>query len=265
VLRAAAALLAGLAVALGAPAGAGAQDGPAPEVLLFTKTAGFRHDAIPAAVAALQARLGRAGLRATPSDDPAVFSDRGLRRFDAVVFLLTTGDVLAGPQEAAFARWVRAGGGWAGVHSAADTEYAWSFYGVLLAGASFSGHPPVQPGTVLTEDRTHPSTAHLPPRWSRTDEWYAFRANPRPRARVLLRVDERSYDPGQAAMGADHPIAWCSAIGRGHAWYTALGHTAESYREAALRRATSSTGSGRRPACGRPTAVPARHGGAPRS
>ena len=88
----------------------------------------------------------------------------------------------------------------------------------------------------MVEDRTHPSTGALPVRWTRSDEWYAFTANPRPGSRVLLRVDESSYDAGGSAMGPDHPIAWCRDVGRGRAWFTAMGHTSESYAEPRFRR-----------------------------
>jgi type 1 glutamine amidotransferase len=202
-----------------------------PSVLVFTRTEGFRHDAIAGAVRALRA----GGLRVTRTEEPARLTLRALRRHDALVFLLTTGDVLDPPQERAVERYVRGGGGWVGVHSAADTEYDWPFYGTLLAGAWFRGHPAVQPATIRVRSRD-PSTAHLPSRWRRTDEWYAFRVRPRRPARVLLALDEASYAPGEHGMGGDHPIAWSRRVGRGRAWYTGLGHTRESYRERAFRR-----------------------------
>ncbi|MFN2385701.1 MAG: ThuA domain-containing protein [Thermoanaerobaculia bacterium] len=207
------------------PSGAPAEDG---RVLVFSKTAGFRHSSIPEGIAAIS-RLGRShrfGVDST--EDSAVFEDSRLAAYDAIVFLHTTGDVLDPAQEAAFERYIRAGGGFAGVHSAADTEYDWAWYGGLV-GAYFASHPPIQPGAVLVTDRRHASTRLLPDRWVRTDEWYDFRANPRGRVHVLLRVDESSYSGG--AMGADHPIAWAQFYDGGRSWYTALGHTEESFAE----------------------------------
>jgi cytochrome c len=151
-----------------------------------------------------------------------------------VVFLHTTGDVLDEAGQAALERYVAGGGGFAGVHSAADTEYDWAWYGELV-GAYFASHPPVTPAVVRVEDPNHPSTAHLPAEWARADEWYAFRSNPRGRVHVLATVDESSYEPGAAAMGADHPIVCCHEIGAGRAWYTALGHTPESYADPVFR------------------------------
>src|SRR5262249_43490825 len=84
------------------------------------------------------------------------------------------------------------------------------------------------------EDRTHPSTEALPERWERTDEWYNFASNPRVRVHVLATLDETTYSGG--AMGADHPIAWCQMYDGGRAWYTAGGHTQESYTETLFRQ-----------------------------
>jgi type 1 glutamine amidotransferase len=238
-----AALLAASAPLVAGPTTGPAQAPPRPAarlaagdgMLVLTRTRGFRHASIPAAREAV-AELGReAGLRVVLTEATERFTDRGLRPFRVVVFLLTTGDVLAPSEQRAFERWMARGGGWVGVHSAADTEYDWPYYGGLV-GAWFNGHPPVQRATVVVEDRSDPSTAHLPARWSRTDEWYAFRRNPRADVHVLATLDERSYEPGDASMGADHPIAWRRSYRGGRAWYTAMGHTAASYREPRFRR-----------------------------
>ncbi len=197
-------------------------------VLVFSKTAGFRHDSIPDAVAAIR-ELGRThGFAVDATEDSSVFDDATLAAYSAVVFLCTTGDVLDEAQQAAFQRYIEAGGGFAGIHSAADTEYDWPWYGDLV-GAYFKGHPAVQPATIVVSDSVHPSTRSLPTRWNRTDEWYDFRTNPRGRVHVLATVTEATYSGG--GMGPDHPIAWCQFYGGGRAWYTALGHTRESYSE----------------------------------
>ncbi|HKE99278.1 MAG TPA: ThuA domain-containing protein [Actinomycetes bacterium] len=199
-----------------------------PAVLVFTRTAGFRHASIPAAADAVR-RLGReAGLAVDVTEDPARFSDAGLRGYRAVVFLHTTGHVLGAREQAALERFVGAGGGWVGVHAAADADPGWPWQ-LGLIGAEFTGHPPVQQADVLVEDPAHPSTRSLPRRWTRTDEWYNFRASPRGRARVLLTLDEATYQGG--TMGADHPVAWCRRYAGGRSWYTALGHTEATWRE----------------------------------
>jgi type 1 glutamine amidotransferase len=202
-------------------------------VLVFSATEGYRHASIPAGIAAVRALGARHGFSVDATEDPASFTTRRLRRYAAVVFLSTTGDVLDRHQQTAFRRYIRRGGGFAGVHAAADTEYGWGWYGRLL-GARFRHHPDVQPATIRVIDRRHPSTRSLPRRWQRTDEWYDFRAQPRRGTRVLALLDESSYSGGQ--MGARHPIAWCRRFEGGRSWYTALGHTEDSYAEPRFRR-----------------------------
>jgi type 1 glutamine amidotransferase len=195
-------------------------------VLVFTRTAGFRHRSIPDGVAAIR-RLGRGhGFAVDDSADPARIG-QGLTGYRAVVFLSTTGDLLDAGQQAVLRRYLEGGGGWVGVHAAADAEYDWPWYGALV-GAWFRRHPPVQPATVRPAAGAA-LTGRLPARWERTDEWYDFATNPRGRVRVLATVDESTYTGG--GMGTDHPIAWCHEYDGGRAWYTAMGHTSESFHE----------------------------------
>jgi type 1 glutamine amidotransferase len=200
-------------------------------ILVFSKTAEFRHDSIPAAQAALRQLAAEHGWRADFTEDATLFNYERLARYGAVIFLLTTGDVLNTGQEAAFERYIRAGGGFVGVHSASDTEYGWAWYSGLVGAHNNqqNKHSGVVSATIQVVDHAHPLTAGLPDHWTRTDEWYNFATNPRPEVHVLMTVDEATYTGG--TMGADHPIAWYHDYDGGRAWYTALGHTAESYRE----------------------------------
>ena len=150
------------------------------------------------------------------------------------MWLSTTGDVLDEAQQAAFEGYIRAGGGYVGVHAAADTEYSWPWYGELV-GAYFNSHPANQNAKVDVIDRTHPSTSHLQAAWTRFDEWYNYRSSPRQKVHVLAELDESSYSPGGGAMGDDHPIAWCRNFDGGRTWYTGMGHTQESYADSAFR------------------------------
>ncbi|MGH2824950.1 MAG: ThuA domain-containing protein [Thermoleophilaceae bacterium] len=232
------ALLAGLVVMLIAalaPAPAAAQSEPRFRALLFTKTAAFRHDSIPAGVAAVQELAAANNFTVDHTEDSTQFNDANLANYDVVIWLNTTGDVLNDTEQGAFERYIQAGGGYAGVHSAADTEYDWAWYGDLM-GAYFQSHPAIQEATVKVADRAHPATQHLPARWVRTDEWYNFRTNPRENVHVLAALDETSYDPGSGAMGFDHPIAWCQDFDGGRSFYTGLGHTSESFSESAYRQ-----------------------------
>jgi type 1 glutamine amidotransferase len=200
-------------------------------LLVFSKTNGFRHASIKDGKVALQRLAAEHNFRVDFSEDSGVFTDANLAHYDAVIFLMTTGTILGIKQKAAFERYIRAGGGYVGVHSASDTEYSWSWYGGLV-GAYFDrihGHSKVVQATIHVTDRTHPSTMMLPAIWIRTDEWYNFASNPRGKVNVLMTIDERTYKGG--TMGADHPIAWYHEYDGGRAWYTALGHTSESYYE----------------------------------
>ncbi|MEV4181599.1 ThuA domain-containing protein [Streptosporangium canum] len=220
-----------LVVVLGFGLPAMAADPPY-KVLVFSKTAGFRHDAIPAGITALRGLATENGFTVDTTEDAGAFTTANLAGYRAVVFLMTTGDVLNATQQTAFESYIAGGGGYVGVHAAADTEYDWPFYGGLV-GAYFASHPAIQQATVRVEDTVHPSTAHLPRAWVRTDELYNYRTNPRSTAHVLATLDESTYSGG--SMGADHPIAWCKPYQGGRAWYTGLGHTAESYTEPNFR------------------------------
>ncbi|MDH2426322.1 ThuA domain-containing protein [Sphaerisporangium sp. TRM90804] len=222
---------AALAMTPSAPAAARAAD-PAYEVLVFSKTAGFRHDSIPVGIQTIR-ELGAANnFTVTATEDAGAFTTANLARFKAVVWLSTTGDVLNDSQQTAFASYVNGGGGYVGVHAAADTEYDWSYYGQLV-GAYFRSHPAIQQAVVKNEDRTHPATAGLGATWTRTDEWYNYRTNPRSTVRVLQSLDESSYSGGD--MGGDHPITWCHPQASGRSFYTGLGHTQQSYAETPFR------------------------------
>jgi type 1 glutamine amidotransferase len=201
-------------------------------VLVFSRTTGFRHESIPAAVRAIHELGTAAGFGVDVTEDAAAFTPSNLRRYAVVVWALTSGDVLDDGGRAAFEAYIADGGGYVGVHGAADTEYGWPWYGVLV-GAWFRSHPEPQRAVVRIEDGTHAATAHLPTSWTRFDEWYDYRTDPRPGVHVLATVDESTYDGG--GMGADHPIAWCHAYGGGRAFYTGMGHTAESYEEPEFR------------------------------
>ena len=218
------------------------------KALIFSKTAAFRHtECIPQGTVTI-AELGvRNGFEVDATENAAEFTDANLAQYDVVIFLCTTGDVLNAEQQAAFERYIQDGGGYAGIHSASDTEYDWPWYGGLV-GAYFRDHPGVpgvnqqfQVASMNVEDRHSAATKRLPRRWTREEEWYNFRTNPRDTVHVLLSVDESTYDPrgysvpgGSAPMG-DHPISWCQRYDGGRAFYTALGHRGSYWDERLLQ------------------------------
>src|ERR671917_2513105 len=202
----------------------------APRILVCSRTAGFRHSSIEPGIAALRKLAQENGFTVEATEDAAAFSEKNLRRFNAVVFLSTTGDVLNARQQDAFERYIQAGGGWVGIHSATDTEYGWPWYG-RLAGAYFASHPNdpnVRKGTFRVLDKNHPSTEGLPDRWEREDEFYNFKAIDRD-IRVLVDIDETSYQGG--TNGDRHPMSWYHAYDGGRAFYTNMGHTEATFSE----------------------------------
>jgi type 1 glutamine amidotransferase len=204
-----------------------------PRVLLFSETRDFRHDSTAAALIALEELATTAGMQTDRANDSAgIFTDANLANYDAVVWVMTSGDVLDGTEQTAFENYIRSGGGYAGIHAASFTEYEWPWYGALV-GAYFDTHPEVQSATQVVEDNSHQSTTHLGATWTRTDEWYDYRSNPRALVNVLLSLDETSYTGG--TMGSDHPSAWYHAYDGGRSWYTGGGHTAASYDEPDFR------------------------------
>jgi type 1 glutamine amidotransferase len=201
-----------------------------PRILAFTRTQGFRHDSIPAAVQCLTQLAEQRGFGLSSTEDPTQFTEATLAGYAAVVFLSTTGDILNAEQQSAFERYIAAGHGYVGVHAAADCEYDWPYYGGLV-GAYFAGHSLVVSANVEPEPLANAAISGVPAAWAHVDEWYGFRNNPRSSVNVLLTVDEATYDPGQGRMGADHPVAWFHSYQGGRAFYTALGHTAETYND----------------------------------
>lgn len=197
-------------------------------VLVFSKTAGFRHSSIPEGVEAVRQIAAERSWKVEHTEDAGWFTPEKLETFDAVVFLNTTGDVLNDEQQDAFESFIRSGKGFMGVHAAADTEYDWPWY-ARLVGAQFKSHPRIQEAILRVVSREHPSTRHLGDEWTRTDEWYDFRAVPAEEVTRLLELDESSYEGG--AMGEDHPIAWYHEYDGGRSFYTGGGHTKEAYSE----------------------------------
>ena len=201
-------------------------------VLMLTATAGFRHDSIPVArdiMAGLAAAGG--GFTVTATEDLSSLTSSSLSSYDVVFFALTSGELaFTAEQKAAIVGFVSGGKGYLGVHSASDTLYEWPDYGRLV-GAYFKEHPWTRQGTVVVEDPSHPATAGLGERFGLMEEFYTFRENPRPPVQVLLRLD-----PASVGAAGDYPLAWAHSYGAGRAYYNALGHFAETWRDTRFQR-----------------------------
>ena len=200
-----------------------------PKLLVFSKTMGFEHASIPQGIASLE-KLGREnGFSIDTTKNAALFNDENLAKYSAIVFLSTTGNVLNHKQEAAFERYIQAGGSFVGIHAATDTEYDWGWY-TKLVGGQFLSHPSGTPkANFIIRDVNHPATEFFTDSvWHRVDELYNFKKL-NADVNVLMAIDESSYEGGE--NGNNHPMSWYHSYDGGRAFYTAGGHTAESYSE----------------------------------
>jgi hypothetical protein len=211
----------------------------APRLLIFSHSTGYRHASIEPGVAALREIATREGFVAEASEDSGVFTAEQLARYDAIILLSTTTDknnpdseFFAGARREAFERFVRAGGGVLAIHAAADGHRGWPWHRRMI-GAVFEHHPPGTPeGRLTVIDRAHPATRTLPERFARTDEWYLFSDFDAAHVRVLVTLDPASIG---LPAGDPLPISWVHEVDRGRVFYTAMGHTTESFAEPLFR------------------------------
>ena len=195
------------------------------KILVFSKTAGFRHGSIEAGIASLEKMGKEKNFAVVATEDATFFTEDLLKQYSTVVFLNTTGDILNDVQQAEFERYIQAGGGFVGVHAATDTEYEWPWYNKLV-GAYFLSHPHQQEATLNIVDKTHSTTKMLGDTWQKFDEWYNFK-DVNPDINVLIEIDENSYEGGK--NGEHHPISWYHDYDGGRAFYTEMGHTDETF------------------------------------
>ena len=199
-------------------------------VLVFSKTEGFRHASIADGKKALIDMGKQKGFTVDTTEDASIFTEEELQRYNVIVFLSTTGDILDNAQQLEMNRWVQAGGGFVGIHAAADTEYDWDWYNKLV-GAYFESHPNdpnVREAEIEVLDSENLTVKHLAKRWRRSDEWYNYKSI-QPHINVVLNLDESTYEGG--TNGERHPISWYHEFDGGRSFYTGLGHTPETFSE----------------------------------
>ena len=208
-------------------------------VLIFTKNGkGYVHENIPASIAALQ-KLGiENGFSTDTTTSSALFTDNNLKKYDVIIFSNTNNDVFdTEEQRVAFMRYIQAGGGFMGIHSASGTERKWKWFKLML-GATFLRHPPLQPFTVHILDKKHPAVKNLSPQWETKDECYYFKEI-NPSIKILLVADistikeaDSSKNVNPEIFGNRYPASWCHEFDGGRILYTALGHKKEDYSNA---------------------------------
>lgn len=208
------------------------------EILVFTKTNDYRHESIPAGIDALKIIAGDKGWGMFTTEDSTYFTEGNLKKYEVIIFLLTSGDILGEEEQNSIQKSVESGTGLLAIHGGTFTEETWPWFSNAIGG-HFIGHPPVQKATLMIEDRQHPTTKCFPAdTWEAVDEWYSFDRNPRDNEniQVLISIDESSYDvddnqwfEGVEQRMGDHPMVWYCNAGKGIVYHSGFGHTGEMY------------------------------------
>jgi type 1 glutamine amidotransferase len=197
------------------------------KVLLYTETAGYRHESISAGTEMFKENAEKWNLEIQEAATSDAFTVDNLKQYRIIVFMSTTGDLFTPQEEAALQAYVKGGGAILGIHAASDAEYDWPWYGQMLGGW-FIDHPAIQEAKCMVKMPAHESVKDISSPWIRTDEWYNFK-NLQQNNQIVLTVDESSYTGG--THGAVHPISWYRTFDGGRIFYTAMGHTPETYKE----------------------------------
>jgi type 1 glutamine amidotransferase len=212
-------------------------------VLLYTKNGeGFVHDNIPNSIEAIIALGKEHGFTVDTSEDPSDFTENNLKKYDAIIFSNTNNEVFnTDAQKVAFMRYIQAGGGFVGIHSASGTERQWKWFKQLLGG-TFLWHEPYQKFSVKILDQTHPSLAHLPERWEKEDECY-YLSEMNVNLKVLavndlstLQIPDKKERQKPLTFGNVFPSVWCQEFDGGRQWYTSLGHNKKDYNDPVYRK-----------------------------
>ena len=199
-----------------------------PKILVFSGTKVFRHKSIAEGKIALLKMGSEKNWKVDTTEDATLFTESNLKQYHAIVFLNTTGNILNDEQQNAFQKYIQAGGGFVGIHSATDTEYDWPWYNNLV-GAFFESHPKPQVALYSVVNKNHPAVTFMPDTLRRFEEIYNFKSFKKELVNVLITVDEKSYTGGK--MGDYHPIAWYHNYDGGRAFYTEWGHHPEAFTE----------------------------------
>jgi type 1 glutamine amidotransferase len=226
----------------------------AKRVLVVTTTAGFRHSSIPTAEKVIGELAKSSGqftveyAAVEPTDSPykgadgkpdkgkvdaavkAVLAEKmspeALKKYDAVIFANTTGD-LPLPDPQAFLDWIKAGHAFIGMHAATDTFPGFKPYTEMIGG-HFRTHGPQVEVKVINQDQECPACRHLGGTWTVFDEIYQMKDFDGSKVHRLLSLDELMLNgndvKAKKATPGDYPISWSKEYGSGRVFYTSLGH-----------------------------------------
>lgn len=203
-------------------------------VLVFSKTSGFRHASISSGLKMLYDQSKKQNWVITATEDASILRDNLFDKMDLVVFLNPTGDAICDAGQKAFEKFMKKGKGFVGIHAAADCEYEWPYYGSLVGGY-FLTHPPAQEATVIFENFDHPAMKPFKgmKTYTTVDEWYSFKENPRETNKVLARLDESTIGDTKDDKWKmdDHPLIWWNDKDNVRSFYTVFGHTHEAFQD----------------------------------
>jgi uncharacterized protein len=209
-------------------------------VLLYTRNQVakglFVHDNIPASVEAIKKLGAENHFAVEVSDDPGAFTDANLKKYKALIFDNTNNEIFDNEeQKAALQHYIRAGGGFVGIHSATGSMRKWPWFWSLIGG-TFKRHAKMQTFTLKVKDATDISTAHFPASFEWTDEFYYVDQAPAGRHVLLAGDMSKLDDPGKEKFPGkqpndEYPLVWRHEFEGGRAWYTSLGHQKEHYTD----------------------------------
>ena len=215
------------------------KNGKLQRVLIFSKTAWYRHPALPELNGFL-VRLGaKHNIQMDVTESPEDFSR--LQNYQAIIFNSTTdiGKTLNEQQRKQLKDWYHAGGGIMGLHAAAVHHNTWPWW-TELVGCDFNSDSEFVKAKLIVDakNKNHPTVKGFGPTFDYTADWtnHDKSVTGLPGVRVLLRDDEKSYDPvrdafktrGGKPMGIDHPVSWIREFEGGRFFYTELGHEVKS-------------------------------------
>lgn len=199
------------------------------KILAYSKTNGYRHKSIPAAKEALTVLAKENNWEINFTEDSLLFDNyKSLRKYNAIVFVMTTGKIFDSVEAQSFEKYLEKGGGLLTLHTGTDCEQHWDWY-MKTIGAQFKNHPKQQQAKFLVVDSTHPATKLLPKDWVVLDELYNFTAPVSVDEHPLIEVDETSYTGG--TMSGKHPLVWCRQVKKGRLFQSAIGHTDNFYKD----------------------------------
>ena len=208
-------------------------------VLVYTKNGkGYVHDNIAASVQCIEELGKESGFTVNVSDNPAIFNEKELVKYQAIIFTSTNNDVFDNDEQRLnFRRYIEAGGGFVGIHSVTGTERNWKWF-KMMVGETFTWHAKFQSFSLINIDPTHPSMKDMPRIWTKEDECY-FGKELYPVTNVLMThrfvtLDSSQKDLIQKNAGTYveyYPAVWYNEFQGGRAWISTIGHSKETYKD----------------------------------